>query len=113
MQTIEVSKRLAVWAVVGVCGLSAAIGSGITLLAETGPQGDPGERGATGPRGPQGPEGSVDAPDYGVLEAEIEDLSQRLEDAGSSEARIDELEADLAETEEVVSELCFELGEFC
>ena len=37
MQTIEVSRRLAIWAIVGVCALSAAIGAGIALLAETGP----------------------------------------------------------------------------
>ena len=39
MQTIEVSRRLATRTLVGVCALSAAIGSSITLIAETGPAG--------------------------------------------------------------------------
>jgi hypothetical protein len=60
MQTIEVSRRLAIWTLVGVCALSAAIGSSITLLAETGPPGKQGERGAPGPRGVEGRLGEVE-----------------------------------------------------
>ena len=48
MQTLEVSRRLAIWTIVGVCALSAAIGSSITLLAETGPPGKQGEAGREG-----------------------------------------------------------------
>ena len=55
MQTLEVSRRLAIWTIVGVCALSAAIGSSITLLAETGPPGKEGETGTRGPRGPKAP----------------------------------------------------------
>jgi hypothetical protein len=113
MQTIEVSRNLAIWAIVGVCALSAAIGSGITLLAETGPQGPKGERGAPGPRGPQGPEGSVDVPDFGFVESEIEDLREELESAAELEARVGAIDSDLSETEETVSELCLELDSFC
>lgn len=112
MQTVEVSRRLAIWTIVGVCVLSAAIGSSITLLAETGPAGEEGERGPRGPRGPhgpQGPEGSAESFDFSFLESEIEDLARELGDLGATEARIEELEEDLADTEEVVSELCFEL----
>ena len=97
MQTIEVSRRLAIWTLVGVCALSAAIGSSITLLAETGPPGRDGERGPRGPRGPEGPEGSVESFDYGFLESEIEDLARELGDLGATEGRLEELEEDLAE----------------
>jgi hypothetical protein len=108
MQTIEVSRRLAIWTIVGVCALSAAIGSSITLLAETGPAGRQGERGPAGPRGPEGPEGSVEAFDYGFLESEIEDLARELGDFGATESRVEELEEDLTDVEEVVEELCAE-----
>jgi hypothetical protein len=113
MQTIEVSRRLAIWTVVGVCALSAAIGSSITLLAETGPPGRNGERGPRGPRGPEGPEGNVESFDYGFLESEIEDLARELGDHGATEGRLEELEENLADTEEVVSEICFELEARC
>ena len=73
---IEVPRAWRSGRCVGVCALSAAIGSSITLLAETGPPGKQGERGARGPRGPEGPEGTVEAPDFGFLESEIEDLAQ-------------------------------------
>jgi hypothetical protein len=110
---VEVSRNLAIWSIVGVCVLSAAIGSGITLLAETGPAGAPGERGAQGPRGPEGPEGTVDAPDFGFVESELEDLREELSDASELESRVDAIDSDLATTEETVSELCLELEDFC
>ena len=117
MQTIEVSRRLAIWTLVGVCALSAAIGASIMLLAETGPpgkEGEPGERGPTGARGPQGPEGEIEGPDFGFLEGEIEDLAAELGDLGATEGRVGELEEDLAGVEEVLEELCDEeFGEPC
>lgn len=113
MPTLEVSRRLAIWTIVGVCALSAAIGSSITLLAETGPAGKQGETGATGPRGPQGPEGAVEGPDFGFLESEIEGLAGELGDLGATESRVEELEEDLTATEETVSEICLELERFC
>jgi hypothetical protein len=113
MQTLEVSRRLAIWTIVGVCALSAAIGSSITLLAETGPQGKPGESGPRGPRGREGPEGAVEGPDFGFLESEIEGVAEELGDLGATEARVEELERDLVGTEETVSEICLELELFC
>jgi hypothetical protein len=108
MQTIEVSRRLAIWTVVGVCALSAAIGASITLLAETGPPGKQGEQGPRGPQGPEGPEGEIEGPDFGFLEGEIEDLAAELGDLGATEGRVEELEEDLAEVEKVLEELCEE-----
>ncbi len=113
MQTIEVSRRLAIWTIVGVCALSAAVGSSITLLAETGPAGERGERGPSGPRGPEGAEGTVEAPDYAFIESEVEDLARKLGDINATEGRLDELEEDLGDTEETVSDLCLELDAFC
>src|SRR3954454_1725797 len=106
MQTIEVSRRMAIWTLVGVCALSAAIGSSITLLAETGPPGKTGATGPPGPRGPEGPEGSIEAPDFGFLESEIEELGRELGDLGATEGRVEELEEDLSETETTLQELC-------
>ena len=113
MQTIEVSRRLAIWTIVGVCALSAGIGSSLTLLAETGPTGPRGEQGPTGPRGPEGREGSVEEIDLGFLEGEIEEIAAELGDLSATEGRVDEIDEDLAEVEEVVEELCFEVGELC
>jgi hypothetical protein len=113
---IEVSRNLAIWTVVGVCALSAAIGAGITLLAETGPAGVTGERGAQGPRGPkgpEGPEGNVDVPDFGFVESELEDLREELSDASELKSRVDAIDSDLTTTEETVSDLCLELDDFC
>ena len=111
--SVVVSRRTAIWAVVGVCALSAAIGSGITLLADTGPQGPKGERGATGARGPEGPEGTVEAPDFGALEAEIGELREEVEGSEGLESRVDAIDSDLTKTEETVSELCLELELIC
>jgi len=116
MQTFEVSRRLAIWTLVGVCALSAAIGSSITLLAQTGPPGTEGERGAAGPRGAEGregPEGEVESTDFGFLEGEIEELAAELGDLGATEGRVEELEEDLVVVEEVVEELCFEVELSC
>jgi hypothetical protein len=113
MQTIEVSRRLAIWTIVGVCALSAAIGSSITLLAETGPPGKQGEAGPRGPRGREGPEGVVEGPNFGFLESEIEGVAEELGDLGATEARVRELEQDLIGTEETVGEICLELEMFC
>src|SRR5215204_3341407 len=109
MQRFEVSRRLAIWTLVGVCGLSAAIGASVMLLAETGPpgmEGSPGEQGPTGARGPQGPEGEIEGPDFGFLEGEIEDLAAELGDLAATEGRVEELEEDLADVEGVLEELC-------
>ena len=106
------SRRAAIWALIGVCALSAAIGSGITLLADTGPQGAKGERGAAGPRGPEGPEGSVEAR-LGFLESELGELREELNSVADLEARVDGIDSDLTKNEETVSELCLELELIC
>jgi hypothetical protein len=110
---LEVSRNLAIWTVVGVCALSAAIGSGITLIAETGPAGPKGQRGAPGPRGAQGPEGTTDLPDIGFIESEVEDLRDELTTAAELKSQVDAIDSDLTETEETLSEFCLELEEFC
>lgn len=113
MQTIEVSRRLAIWTVIGVCALSAAIGSSITLLAETGPPGKQGDRGQRGPRGAQGPEGEVEGPDLSFLENEVEGLFDELGDVSAAEGRLGEVEDDLSATEENVEAICLELDLIC
>ncbi len=106
MKKIEVPRRYAIWAILGVCVLSAAIGAGVALLARTGPSGP---RGARGPHGARGPVGRVDT---AALQAEIETLreesaSGELEEVvHENEERIEELEEDLSNAERTTSELC-------
>lgn len=113
METIEVRRRSAIWAIVGVCALSAAIGSGVALIAETGPAGPRGER---GPAGPRGPEGKVDT---SGLEAEIEAVRSEADVSGlegqvsENEERIEELEDALRGFERGGGELCEEDEFFC
>ena len=66
-----------------------------------------------GSEGPRGPEGTVEAPDFGALEAEIEELQDGQADLGDLESKVDAIDSDLREVEETVSELCFEVGSFC
>jgi hypothetical protein len=93
-------------AVLVVCVLSAAIGSAIGLIAQTGPTGP---RGGRGPVGPRGPAGRVDT---GAIEAEIEALRSELDSGALEEAvaedeeRIEELEEGLRGVEGTTSELC-------
>jgi hypothetical protein len=110
----EITRRFFVIAIVAVCVLSAAIGSAIALLAQTGPSGPRGDR---GPAGPRGPEGKVDT---GAIEAEIEtlrsesDIGGLEEQVGENEERIEELEGALRGFENGGVELCEEEGEiFC
>lgn len=99
---------------VGVCILSAGIGSGLALLAETGPAGPAGKRGPTGAEGPAGPEGPSGAEEIGSLEAEVEELRGELEGTEELEARLDELESELSGLGGVAEELCGEVfGESC
>ena len=51
METIEVRRRYAIWAIVGVCVLSAAIGAAHRPDRRDGTGGPRGERGPAGPRG--------------------------------------------------------------
>ena len=88
---IEITRRFFVIAIVAVCIASAAIGSAISLIAQTGPAGPKGDR---GPEGPRGPEGKVDT---GAIEAEIE--------AVRSESDVEGLEEQVAENGERIEEL--------
>jgi hypothetical protein len=100
--------------IVGVCILSAAIGSGLALLAETGPSGARGEQGPRGPKGPEGPEGPSGAAEVEGLEAEVEELRAQVEegnDLGDIESRLDDLESEISGQGGLgPEELCEEFG---
>lgn len=108
---VSISLRNLVAGIVGVCILSAAIGSGVTLLAKTGPsgprgpvgaqglrglpgvEGREGERGARGAQGPEGSEGEGSQSNSSLesLESEVEqlrgevaNLESACEDSGAS-----------------------------
>ncbi len=93
-----------------VCVLSAGIGSGLALLAQTGPSGATGKRGSAGPEGPEGPSGSAEVEG---LEAEVEELRGEIEDSGETQNRLEELEEELSGLSSTTSELCLELELFC
>jgi hypothetical protein len=108
--------------VVGVCILSAAIGSGLALLAQTGPEGPAGKqgpRGHAGKQGPKGPAGESAGEELGELEGEVEELRGAVEDGGESEGvgeleeRVESLEAELEGFHGVTEELCEEEGFLC
>jgi hypothetical protein len=115
--------------VVGVCVLSAAIGSGLALLAQTGPKGPAGERGPRGHVGKQGPEGPASesaGEELGALEGEVEELRGELEgvreevgeagesgEVGELEARIEALEEEVASFGGIAEELCGEGSLIC
>jgi hypothetical protein len=113
MGTIEMRRNHAIWAIVGVCVVSAAIGSAVALIARTGPSGPRGERGPAGRRGPQG------TVDTGAIEAEIEavrsesDISGLEEQVAENEERIEELEGTLRSFGHGGVELCEEDELFC
>jgi hypothetical protein len=114
-----ISRRFFTICIVGVCVLSAAIGSGITLLAKTGPQ---------GPRGPSGPEGppgrSADEASDRAEEAldQADELDGRLGEVESnlpvfgeaaSASDLSDLESSVRDLESTTSELCFGLEVVC
>ena len=97
----------------GVCVLSAGIGSGLALLAETGPAGPAGKRGPAGPEGPQGPEGASGAEEIGGLEAEVEELRGQVEEGEELEGRVEDLESEVSGFGGITSELCEEFESLC
>ncbi|HTT96104.1 MAG TPA: hypothetical protein VMF55_15645 [Solirubrobacterales bacterium] len=108
--------------VIGVCVLSAAIGSGLALLAQTGPQGSAGKqgpRGHQGKRGPQGPAGESAGEELGALEGEVEELRGEVEEAGESgevgelEKRVEALEEEVEGYAGIARELCGEGSFVC
>ena len=109
--------------IIGVCVLSAAIGSGLALLAQTGPQGPAGKqgpRGHQGKPGPRGPAGESAGEELGALEGEVEELRAAVEEGGESSGEVGELEERVEALEEEVEgysglaqELCSEEGFLC
>ena len=99
--------------VIGVCVLSAAIGSGLALLAQTGPSGATGARGPAGPEGPPGAEGESGAAEVSGLEAEVEDLRGRVEESEEVAGRLENLEEEIGSLPNGSSGLCEEFGIDC
>jgi hypothetical protein len=112
--SITLPRNQLIALIVGVCILSAAIGSGLALLAQTGPAGTAGKQGPRGPRGKQGPEGPSGASEIGGLEDEVEELQGRVDGVEELEGRIDELESEISGgIGPSTSELCEEFGVDC
>ncbi len=107
------SQKQFVAIIVGVCVLSAAIGSGLALVAQTGPEGPAGKRGPAGKQGPRGPRGASAAPQVEALESEVEELRGRVEGTEELEGRVEELESQLSGLGGPNSTLCEEFGIFC
>jgi hypothetical protein len=109
--------------VIAVCVLSAAIGSGLALLAQTGPKGPAGAkgpRGHKGKQGPAGPAGESAGEELGALEGEVEELRAAFEEGSESGGEVAELEERVAALEEEVEsyaglaqELCGEESLIC
>jgi hypothetical protein len=108
--------------VVGVCILSAAIGSGLALLAQTGPEGPAGKqgpRGHAGKQGPKGPAGESAGEELGELEGEVEELRGAVEEGGESEGvgeleeRVESLESELEGFNGIAEEVCEEESFIC
>jgi hypothetical protein len=99
--------------VVGVCILSAGIGSGLALMAQEGPAGPAGKSGPAGPQGPEGAEGPSGAAEIGGLESEVEELRAEVEQSGELEGRLEDVESGLSGIEGATSEVCEELDFFC
>jgi hypothetical protein len=106
---VSMTQRNFVLLVVGVCILSAAIGSGLALLAETGPSGAAGPRGPAGKQGPAGPEGPSGAAEVAGLEGEVEELRGRVEESEELAGRVGDLEDEISGLAGPTSELCEEL----
>jgi hypothetical protein len=101
---------------IGVCVLSAAIGSGLALIAQTGPAGPTGKRGAVGPQGPRGPAGKSATGEVDRLEAEIEELRSAAEGTAELEERVEDLEGEIGGFEGggiSRQQLCEEFGVAC
>jgi hypothetical protein len=102
--------------VIGVCVLSAAIGSGLALLAQTGPKGPAGKQGPRGHKGkpgPQGPAGESAGEELGALEGEVEELRAAVEEGSGSNGEVGELEERVEALEEEVESYAGLAGELC
>jgi len=111
---VSLPQKQFVAILVGVCVLSAGIGSGLALLAQEGPEGPRGKQGKQGPPGPEGergPEGESATAEVESLEAEVAELRDQAEQAGELESRVEDLES--AVRGAGGSLLCEEFGLFC
>jgi hypothetical protein len=127
--TISLPRNQFIALVVGVCVLAAAIGSGLALLAQTGPEGPAGKqgpRGHTGKQGPKGPAGESAGEELGELEGEVEELRGAVEEQGEAsessdeserveelESRIETLEGEVSSFSNYAEELCEEGSFIC
>ena len=115
--SVTLARNQLIALIVGVCVLSAAIGSGLALLAQTGPSGPAGKQGPRGPAGKQGPEGPSGAAEIGGLEGEVEELRGQVEEAEETQGRLEDLEEEIGEISGGIpssgSELCEEFGVNC
>ncbi len=123
--TVSLPRNQFIVLVIGVCVLSAAIGSGLALLAQTGPQGPAGKQGKRGPagkQGPRGPAGESASEELGELEAEVEELRTAVQEQGEAsesgqvgelEERIEGLEEELEGFAGIAKELCGEGSLIC
>jgi hypothetical protein len=112
---ISLPRNQFVALVVGVCVLSAAIGSGLALLAQTGPEGPAGKqgpRGHVGKQGPRGPEGESAGEELGALEGAVEEGGSSSE-VGELEERVEGLEEELEGFSGFAHELCGEGNFVC
>lgn len=115
---LSVSRRVVVLTLVGVCVLSAAVGSGITLLAKTGPQGPRGPVGAEGPPGDSAQQASYEAEEAAEhadqLDSRLSEVELELPGGeAASVSDLNNLEWQMQDLEGSMSRLCRELGTFC
>lgn len=120
--SISLSRNQLIALAIAVCVLSAAIGSGLALLAQTGPRGAAGERGPrghAGKQGPRGPAGESAGEELAALEGEVEELRGEVEEGGASkqvgelEERVESLEEELEGFAGIAQELCGEGNPIC
>jgi peptidoglycan hydrolase CwlO-like protein len=111
-------KKLAAL-LVGVCVISALIGSGLMYLAKAGPEGPRGPEGARGPQGVRGfaadeEEAERALNDVQDVENRLEDLEQQVNELweyqGEGEARISELGGQVTDNTQAISGMCVTLG---
>jgi hypothetical protein len=121
--TISLPRNQFIALVIGVCVLAAAIGSGLALLAQTGPEGPAGKqgpRGHAGKEGPRGPAGESAGEELGGLEAEVGELRSEVEELGGESSEVGELEERVEALEEelegfsgAAEEICSEESLIC
>jgi hypothetical protein len=105
-----ISRRAFIATIVGVCILSSAVGSGITMLAKTGPEGPRGDR---GPRGAEGQAAFTEARAVRYLETGMDEVTGWVEDAAELETRVGDMELAMFRAESSLAEVCIELSLRC